>query len=128
MIECVLFKGLMKGIRVMFEIYKAEVNRKSVIVSSLTSEQAQSLIDSIATNSYLDANGNEFLYGLEESPDLCFSEWRFSIVLLEPKNPVSVASFVTRFDACQYIRAFDTRLFTKGEYENHKIIYILEEN
>ena len=112
----------------MFEIYKADFNRKRVIVSSLTSEQAQSLIDSLTTISYFDANGNEFLYGLEENTDLCFGKCRFSIVLLEPKNTVRVASFVTRFDACQYIRVFDTRAFTKGEYENHKILYIVEEN
>lgn len=49
----------------MFHIYQANVIPKSIIVSSLTSEQSFALMDSLTTNSYFDANGNEFLYGSE---------------------------------------------------------------
>ena len=111
----------------MYEIYQASFTRKNTIVSSLTSEQANSLIDALATNTYFDSVGNELFYASEMNTDLEYSQCRFSIVLLEPKNSVRIASFVTRFDACQYLRAFDTRSFTKGQYENYKILYIVEE-
>ncbi|NMC33931.1 MAG: hypothetical protein GYA36_15925 [Veillonellaceae bacterium] len=107
-----------------YDVYQAQVTRKSFVVSSLTHEQAQSLIDSLATTTYLDASGNEFFYAVEMNTDLEYSKCRFNIVLLEPKNSVRIASFVTRFDAIQYVRAFDTRSFTKGQYENCEILYI----
>ena len=111
----------------MHEIYQANVTRKNIIVCSLTAEQANTLLDALIINTYFDAAGNEFFYASEMNPDLEYSRSCFSIVLLEPKNSFRIALFVTRLDACQYVRAFDIRLFTKGQYENCKILYIVEE-